>query len=259
MKIFTSFIAFFLTLAFSLTAQVEINPNHLFELGTAPTDTNQGNLCTGYQGYAGRVTDYFRAGSPSIVGMPSNIMGQQQDILGGSSYMGLAVNGYRGVEVWGMLLDSVYIGNSYRLSVTYSVADDSKYSCDSMIMIFAGNNMYVQSDVAESLLWHTHTITVTAMNTQAVVLIGPGYHDFTLARRLINPSGFEGSYYYIAELSVIDLGPVGVEHETTSSESMRVVSRTNLLGQAVDGGCKGVVVTTYADSKGGFHHEKTFK
>lgn len=241
-----------------LQAQVELVPNSYFEFGTVPTDTLQASSdCQGVFVFASSDVDYFGTDSPPVVGIPSNIRGTQTDINGGGRYLGMAGGGTLRAGLFSMVSDTMRADHSYRFTIVFSLSDNSKYACDSLGVYLAGGNTLIPTLSANRFQWTTFSHTFTPAADGIGIILGFGYRSWTAARRLINPTGQEYAYYYIARISVEDQGLVGVGEPSMDFGQPRIVREFSINGGAAPD--HGLIIQQLQHPNGGLTFRKVFR
>lgn len=228
--------------AVSLKAQVNLVPNPSFEeKSSCPTGISQLSLSIGWNSPTACTPDYLHACNPPVygypqVGVPDNTWGSQP-AHNGQAYGGFYcfnwvqhnMREYIQIE----LLDTIIKRQQYQVSFYVSLADDGRYSVNTIGAYFSQNPIY-QNDVynfnyepqvkntsanpltdKDNWMLITETFSSDA-GGERYITIG-NFSDDEYSDTIYHYSGdtsYTWSYYYIDDVSVISLDTTTAMPET---------------------------------------------
>lgn len=214
------------------SAQNNLVPNPDFEL-MASCPSNIGQLSKAQSWMVAQCTpDYFNACdiTPNNVSVPSNAFGSQP-AHSGVAYAGFytfnksVFNGGREcIEV--MLSNPLILGKAYLVSFYVSLGDNLQYSTNTIGAYFSSTQVtssncnrlnlipQIQNTTANTLTdknnWMLISDTLYPNGGEQYMTIGNFMPD-SLSDTLYLGGGFNSSYYYIDDVSVIDVAEIGIE------------------------------------------------
>jgi OOP family OmpA-OmpF porin len=218
-------------------------PNPSFEnYSQCPTNQDQLNYAAPWMKPTGNTPDYFNScytGTtlfhPSV---PVNYLGYQ-NARTGNAYAGFGSyyncpNCREYIEV--ALIDSLCANKKYSVSFYISLADSSYNGISSIGVYFSDTlvndqasffvipvasqiNSPIQSPLIDTSSWILISGTFVANGGEKYMIIGTFVPDSQLIVTNIrpNPSNIKWVYYYIDDVSVTDLGYVGIQSNTLSN------------------------------------------
>jgi hypothetical protein len=212
-------------------------PNPSFEnYSTCPTNQDQLNYATPWLQPTNNTPDYFNGcANPTLIGTPINIAGYQNAKTGnayagfGSYYNCPDCREY--IEV--PLIDTLIQNKKYCVSFYVSLADSSYNGLSSIGAYFSDTlindqstpfvlpvvpqiNSSLQIPLIDTANWMLVSDTFVANGGERYMVIGTFASDSQLIVTNIrpNPSNYKWVYYYIDDVSVIDIGYVGIQSPT---------------------------------------------
>lgn len=181
--------------------------------------------------------DYFNPCDVSTnnLGVPSNAFGLQA-AHGGSAYGGIYTfnkfqpdGGRDYIEI--MLLNPLVASNKYLVSLYVSLADNMQYSTNTIGVYFSNTQLsgsncnllpyipQVQNLSSNALTdknnWMLISDTLYSNGGEQYIVIG-NFMTGTLSDTLFLGGSINGSYYYIDDISVIDVIDLGIEQNNSS-------------------------------------------
>lgn len=120
-------------------------PNGNFEnVQACPTNHSQVSRCVGWRQYTTGTSDYYHS-CASFVGVPSNNNGFQyaasgQGYMGGIQYTSYSTNSDK--EYIACEITPLTPGRAYRVSMSLSLSNNSRYGCNDMGVFFYDSNAY---------------------------------------------------------------------------------------------------------------------
>lgn len=220
-----------------------------FIQGTVPTALGQIAYCD-YMFAARSGPDYFHPQSPDpAVGIPYNAYGYQTPTLNSQfRYIGVKCwqEGVQIPELAGArLARPTVIGHRYAILSAWSLADNSKYTCDN-IGIKLGGSYAIYSYLADTgHYWSYKFDTLVATQVDSVCYLGQHFQVGNMVTpTMVNPQGQPYAYFYIGQLLITDLDatPVGVTEPTLRADHFTPVRYTDLLGREVPASTPGVLI-----------------
>jgi OOP family OmpA-OmpF porin len=233
-------IAFLFSVLFIKVHGQNLVPNPSFEIySLCPNNQGQLNRANSWIQPTGNDPDYFNAcANPILIGTPANFIGYQNARTG---------NGYAGfcsyyncpncrdyIEV--RLTDTLIQNKKYCVSFYVSLADSSRSGVSSIGAYFSPVlidsqetieylpyipqvNASAMNPLIDTVNWMMVSDTFVASGGELYMVIGVFAQDSQLVVDTIRPNLFGNifSYYYIDDVSVTDLGYVGIESQTLSN------------------------------------------
>lgn len=212
-----------------------IVPNPSFEqYSNCPSALNQLNYCNYWRRGNLSSTDYYHSCSTTtITGVPDNSMGNQ--LSSANAYTGIiaystyssTVQNYQEYLVTN--IPALEVGARYKVTVIVSLADDSRYACSGLGVLFfrdmfldtVHTNSYINRSpqvdyisyglVTNAASWTTLVDTFVADSSYTNMVIGNFRADTaieTLDRSSFYTSG--AAYYYIDSVAVEKIVPSGI-------------------------------------------------
>lgn len=222
-------------------------PNPSFEDTLhCPVNANQLNDCQLWINPAYGTPDYLNAcaGNGNAVNVPHNWYGTQS-AHSGVAYAGIYIyntfpkNGGR-EYVQAKLIDSLVAGGKYLVSFYVSLADTLEYSANtigayfSKTAISSPNSIYLpyipqiqnpsNNPLTDKINWMKISDTLIAQGGEKYITIGnfrPDSLSDTLYLGQVT-GGWKDSYYYLDDISVIDVATMGIKQETNSNNRLSV-------------------------------------
>ncbi|MES2702195.1 MAG: T9SS type A sorting domain-containing protein [Bacteroidota bacterium] len=229
------FVLSFLLLSTAPAWSQNIVPNPDFALHDAcPTNWDQLSKCKYWFNPTHATPDYYNAchdslpGSPHIVGMPANTLGDQASVT--NAYTGIIT--YSSIDTeWreyiAANIPALIPGRSYKVSLKVSLADKSKFATNapsvgfyivppSVPTGFASDLSltpqigYDTGDITDKTNWTTLVDTFVADSAYSLLVIGNFEPDgLTHMTSFSTPFLTPYAYYYIDSVSVERIGTVG--------------------------------------------------
>lgn len=214
---------FILALPFFTLAQINHVPNGDFEYYTqCPSSYSQTNFCNGWNVFVNAPTpDYFNVcssgGSP--VSVPLNGFGYQQ-AASGNGYMGGYF--YLGTVTWREIICTqitpLAIGATYEVSLSVSLANNSRYAADNLSILFYDTigtvtqsnilsivpqiNFQNLGPITDTSNWVRLVTSFTADSTYDNIAIGGFFPITSIDLDTLSGGASNSSYYYIDSVVV---------------------------------------------------------
>ncbi|MCC7303741.1 MAG: T9SS type A sorting domain-containing protein [Bacteroidia bacterium] len=216
-------------------AQTNLVPNPSFEtMSSCPTGISQLNNAIPWYDPTSTTSDYFNQCATGFVDVPNNVFGTEAAQVG-FAYAGFytfnAAIPNRREYIQVKLNDTLAAGKKYLVSFYVSLADTMKYATSNLGAFFSPtpvSNMgpgevlsylpQIFNPPSNPLLskngWSQITDTLFSAGGELYITIGNFQDDSNSDTIFVGGNGWNTSYYYIDDVSVVDIGWVGMDEVT---------------------------------------------
>lgn len=235
---------FVLLFSFRLSAQNEMALNPWFELGSIPVQLGQIGACDNVSAtdFISRSPDYFHRLSTATwqTRVPTNTYGWQEDERGGNAYVGFMAHRTFGPQCTLRIgLDTIITGHSYQVNVTVALANNARFSSDSLVFRVGGYN-HAALSVSDTTSWTTISYCTQATEDGNSLLI---YAEKEVTE--VRPNGGNWAYYYVGHVSVMDEQVMAAGEG--NFEKYILINESNILGTPIISAQKGLHIQTFLD------------
>jgi len=233
-------------LAFCINASAESQnfiPNNSFEnFSTCPTGGGQINLATPWYDPTGTTSDYLNSCNGGTVGVPDNVFGFE-NARSGVGYAGFYAykfqfsNEREYLQI--KLNDTLEWGKKYLVVFYTSLADTMNYSTNNIGAYFSASPVSITgpgqvlnypaqivNPTSNSLTgktgWRLISDTLFATGGELYMTIGNFNVDSLTDTTYVGNGILNAAYYYIDDVSVIDIGWVGVNVNENSQNQISI-------------------------------------
>jgi hypothetical protein len=191
--------------------------------------------------------DYFNVCDTAFLGVPSNSWGTQFP-HSGNAYAGFYTYNFSQANssrdyIECQLISVLTAGNKYMVSFHVSLADNSNYATNTVGVYFSssqvtGSNCNLlnytaqiqntsSNPLTDKINWILIQDTLTATGGEQYITIGNFATDIISNPQFVGTFGLNGTYYYIDDVSVIDLGPTGMKENSIEKDAITVYPNPN--------------------------------
>ncbi len=239
----TSIILSLQLLPFIAGAQTNLVPNPSFEIySNCPGGPNEVFQATPWYDPTAATSDYFNQCAAVSVGVPSNFAGNE-NARTGVAYCGfyswrIITSNYREyIQV--KLNDTLEWGKKYHVSFYVSHAENTTYATNRIGAYFStlpvsntgpglvlSYTPQIESDSVNPIIsnigWRLIEDTLYANGGELYITIGNFYTDSLTDTLYVGGPGINAAYYYIDDISVVDIGWVGINDQLINAYGVNV-------------------------------------